>query len=329
MSKVAVVVPTIRKDSINAWLKAWEPIKDHVELIVVEDNPEKTFNITWGSHYSWKEIDEDLGNDRWIIPRRSAGIRVYGFLKALEMGADYVWNLDDDCYPEIDPVETLKQHLSNFEEKDYIRWSSVDVNQRMTRGVPFTNTSQKVKPVVSHGTWTHNADYDAVHQLANRYPFEPFEGIIPRYQYFAFSGMNYMFDTKLTWLLYHAPYGERIDGTKYPYSRFDDIWMGVIFKKIADLIGLYVYSGKPQVKHIRASNAIKNLQEEAKAMPINEGFWGFIDQLNISVQEGDLIKDVVGNIANHLKTHEDSYFAEYAKALKVWARLVVERGKYE
>lgn len=327
MSKVAVVVPTIRRDSIEAFLEAWEPLRGHVELFVIEDNPNKTFSVTWGKHYSWKEIDDDLGEDRWIVPRRSAGIRVYGFLKALESGAQYIWNLDDDCYPEIDPLETLKQHLGNFGPRKYNRWASVDVNHRMTRGVPFVSTDDTVYPVVSHGTWTNNADYDALHQLIRPYDFMPSEKIIPRHQYFAFSGMNYMFDAKIAWLMYHAPYGERVDGTKYPYSRFDDIWMGVIFKKVADSANMYVYSGKPQVKHIRASDPIKNLQEEAKAIPINESFWRFIDKMSIGEIGGMQIQDIVAKISGYLRTHEDSYFTEYADALNVWARLVSERSK--
>ena len=41
----ALVVPTIRLASIKNFLDLWNPIKDWDVTIVVEDNPEKTFDI--------------------------------------------------------------------------------------------------------------------------------------------------------------------------------------------------------------------------------------------------------------------------------------------
>ena len=96
---VAVVVPTIREDCALRWLDEWKDDLAGARVILVEDNPEPTFAITGAEHYSWRDFAE-LGADEWIIPRRTSACRSFGFLKALEGGADIIWTLDDDCYPE-------------------------------------------------------------------------------------------------------------------------------------------------------------------------------------------------------------------------------------
>lgn len=51
-----LVVPTIREYCIQEFLDAWKFESFH-EIIIVEDNPEKTFKISdHYHHYSWKEI---------------------------------------------------------------------------------------------------------------------------------------------------------------------------------------------------------------------------------------------------------------------------------
>lgn len=46
-SKISIVVPTIRENSINRFISEWFLIfkKYKVNLIIVEDNPEKSFDI--------------------------------------------------------------------------------------------------------------------------------------------------------------------------------------------------------------------------------------------------------------------------------------------
>ena len=44
--RAAVVVPTIRESSILEFLAAWETEFSEHQVIVVEDNPERTFQIS-------------------------------------------------------------------------------------------------------------------------------------------------------------------------------------------------------------------------------------------------------------------------------------------
>lgn len=71
--KAAIVVPTIRPSLALNFLEAWRSEFESHDVILVEDNPERTLNLPDARilHFSWKEIDEDLGKDSWIIPRRT------------------------------------------------------------------------------------------------------------------------------------------------------------------------------------------------------------------------------------------------------------------
>src|SRR5487761_973556 len=96
-----VVIPTIREDSIRAFLKRWRTEFAECRVIVIEDNPHRSFTLPkWVEHYAWDDIDSQLGSKAWIIPRRSDCVRSFGFYKAFGGPYDHVLTLDDDCYPE-------------------------------------------------------------------------------------------------------------------------------------------------------------------------------------------------------------------------------------
>src|SRR5260370_9261713 len=78
-----IVVPTIREQSILNFLERWAPEFRGHRVIVVEDNPEPTFDLPgWVGHYSWRDVDVRLGARAWIIPRRSACVRSFAYYPA-------------------------------------------------------------------------------------------------------------------------------------------------------------------------------------------------------------------------------------------------------
>lgn len=67
--KIIIVVPTIRENSISRFIDEWSneffnSKKFNVTLMIIEDNPKKTFSINNKKnkiiHYSWEEIDTKL-----------------------------------------------------------------------------------------------------------------------------------------------------------------------------------------------------------------------------------------------------------------------------
>jgi len=58
--QITLVIPTIRENSILRFLNEWNKIfeKEMVNLIVIEDNPQKTFNIKKDSYKQEETLEE-------------------------------------------------------------------------------------------------------------------------------------------------------------------------------------------------------------------------------------------------------------------------------
>ena len=99
MTKVAVVVPTIRPDLMEDFMVEWadDLASADAKLYVVQDN-----------QVTWDRMREELGEAAEIISTQSDGIRCYGFLQALRDGADVILSLDDDVRPS---GNTIDDHL--------------------------------------------------------------------------------------------------------------------------------------------------------------------------------------------------------------------------
>jgi hypothetical protein len=322
-----VIIPTIREDSIKRFLKEWRDyfIRKNARVIVVEDNPKKTFKISGVEHYAWEDIERDLGNDSWIIPRKTSAVRDYGFLRALEKPTDMVVTLDDDCYPYVNDSpfndDFLLAHYNNlYNPQTMKRWFSTEVSGKHVRGIPYEKTEKEVSCIISHGFWAGTPDLDAAHQLVGCEDYKPFVGVVPRDYYFSMCSMNFAFKTEALPLVYQILNGEDKDGNKSPFQRVDDIWCGIIAKRICDHLGLYVHTGSPLVWHDRASNPFANFQKEATSIQTNEGFWEYIDEIEL---EGNSIEECYQEIAEHLLIEPLDGFGYWRKlgcAMDIWLK---------
>lgn len=291
---VAIVVPTIRENSIQGFLAAWEEeFRDH-PIIVVEDNPERSFQINTGptsryalTHVSWKEIDADLKDDAWIIPRRSAGIRNYGNLLASRLkGLDMIVNLDDDCLP--DAPNFLGIHWAFLEGNGH-RLPLFDTMESLGfGGVPprgYPKQIPEARTMLNHGLWNGVPDIDGETQLATGLcdvRFDPQSRQVPPGVLFPMSAMNIAFRPELLPAMYNLPMGQG-----QPFNRFDDIWCGLIMKKACDAMGWAVRSGSPCIRHIRASDAKRNAELEAPGIVENEKVWDLLAHDNFGWDRRD------------------------------------------
>jgi hypothetical protein len=160
MNKTALVIPTIRNLD---FLSAWGSQFTDCALIVVEDDFERTVQFSakqfaQTDHFCWADISRELGDDEWIISRKNAGIRSYGFWKAWQMGADVIVTIDDDCYPVSEGF--VERHLQNLNFLAPERWVNTypDPRWMFTRGMPYGN--RNLMPIkVSHGFWSGSAGF--------------------------------------------------------------------------------------------------------------------------------------------------------------------------
>ena len=131
------------------------------------------------------------------------------------------------------------------------------------------------------GIWKYPADLDGETQLHNpefRSNLRDFSSPIPQGMYYSMCGMNIAFNREITPIMYQLLMG--ID--KYGIDRFGDIWSGLFSKKILDLMGDYVFFGKPCVEHLRASDPYVNKHKEKKGKEINESLWTIVRDMEIS-----------------------------------------------
>lgn len=346
---VCLVVPSIREKSLKDFVDRWERLGlfDCVDMLVVEDNPKKTFTVPQAKfHLDWKHIDMELGKDRWIIPRRSDTVRSAGYYLAWLMGYSHIMTLDDDCYPpdpmrgdglEYESAENfVRSHIGYIDGRT--RWFNT-LNSVKPRGIPFYNVGTDKRNVINHGLWTNVLDYDAPYQLANpvKEKFSYDNRIVPAGSYFPMCGMNVSWRSDATVLMYHLLMGKTLKGYalaegasddmdlyQLPFDRFGDIWCGIIAKKICDEHALTVSTGMPYIRHERASNPFVNLKKEAPGLEVNEKFWEYVDSYT-GHSELSLADEYVC-MGQHIgrwdefKEHSP-YFQKLGEAMQAWGNL--------
>lgn len=323
---VAVVVPTIREDCAGRWLREWADDLAGAHIVMVEDNPEPTFRLGGDvAHYSWRDFRE-LGADEWIIPRRTSACRSFGFLKALQAGADAIWTTDDDCYPEKDRKGEYLGLIGDLFAAPVADpasgwWNTITGGQAYPRGFPYGIR----KPVmIHHGLWSNVPDLDGITQLASpdlRLPPHEQVDVVPEGAFLPFCIMNAAFRAEGAPLLYMLLMGQDRDGQRWGFDRFDDIWAGLFAKRAADHLGWAVTSGAPSVRHSRASDPHRNAELEAPGMAAHEGFWQHIRDVKLTgTTAADCyleLADAAGSFGGD--SPREGYWETLAAAMRLWA----------
>lgn len=348
MRDTALIVPSIRKDSFDRFVTEWleTGLLKRVDLILVEDSPQKTFDISRVEsgpagageaehrHFSWEDIDRHDWS--WIIPRKSDTVRSYGYWYAWHAGYDYLMTLDDDCWPAEGYEELDLLHKSMLTRT---RWFNT-LNSVRPRGVPYQNLGKR-DAHVNHGIWQGVLDYDAPQQLVNPTPevYTHDNRIVPHGAFFPFCGMNVMWRREAIPLSYHLLMGHhvvvrdnrasfaQVNGIRTPFlkklqfDRFGDIWSGIIQKKVCDHLGWVMSSGTPYIHHDRASNPFTNLRKEANGIEVNENFWNFIDDIELHGLTAIECYREIGHAISSFGGEHDSYWKQLSHAMTVWADL--------
>lgn len=328
--KVAMVVPTVRETSIQRFFQEWEPFPWDL-TIIVEDQPSPTYQLPAGvAHFTWQDIEDNLGADQWIISRRSSAIRCFGFWKAWQAGADVIATLDDDCYPLWPDGHDrwAADHRNNLFHLPH--WTTT-VSELRVRGLPYRALGVQSDVVANMGLWANCPDLDAIQTLAG-VPAERFRPVVtnrlmPNSQYFPFCGMNFAFRREWAPASYFP-----LSGANSPFDRFDDIWFGVVFQRICRRLGKSVACGEPVIWHDRASDPLVNLVKEAPGIQAHEIMWQIIDALDLDDAD-DTVEACVAAIATQLSQLSAqqcplevllNYLRQYGAALQRWLSLFAQ-----
>jgi reversibly glycosylated polypeptide/UDP-arabinopyranose mutase len=312
MKTVAIIVPTCRQESIQLFLEKWD-FPSYCKLYIVEDNPQKSFKFPKDVHFhgSWQNFESMKNN--WIFSRNcGGGIRSYGFYKSYQDNCDYFISLDDDCLPTDDcnGERFVEEHIKKLEENNG-RWLWT-TKQTRPRGVPYRNTGVENETLINMGFWKKNADLDAPTQLVvGSIEVPPNKSNpVPKGYYIPVCGMNLSFRRNAVPLMFQPLMGET-----YGIWRFDDIWSGIIAKKICDHLNYLIRAGSPDIVHSRASNVWSNLKKEVNGLIANEEFWEMIDDIEL---KGETIEECYLEVAKVLKKREEEYCKLLGVAMECW-----------
>lgn len=341
MKDTALVVPSIRQDNFGRFIQEWKGtgLFDRTDLILMEDNPVKTFVNTAdepAQHFAWKDIDQHEWS--WIVPRRSDTVRSFGYWWAWKQGYEYLMTLDDDCYPAEGYEELDLLHKSMLRRT---RWFNT-LNNVRPRGIPFKNLGER--PVhINHGIWEGVLDYDAPQQLVDPRPeaYTHDNRIVPHGAYFPFCGMNAMWRREAIPLSYHLLMGRMIGARDsggcppecgdfdaqsslitLPFDRFGDIWSGIIAKRICDHLGWAVGTGTPYIHHDRASDPFKNLRKEANGIEVNETFWEIVDSVSLrGLTKPTYCYSSIAQAIGVIGGEHAAYWSRLGDAMERWSNL--------
>ena len=237
MSDFAVVVPWIDVAQVEQWCTAWQVDRMPDWLLLVEDEHRQGCAAT-----------------------KNRGIR-----QAVELGADVVVVLDDDCFPVNGTLEQhAVAHVAALEPQPVELFTTV--TDPPSRGTPYTSTSTVLPVAASMGFWTGIGDYDAARQLAYNGAPMTFHRQVIFGRYFPLCGMNLAFRPR-DW----DPWWQFVD-----VPRFDDIWQGWLWQRHAWSRPACFNLNGPDVRHVRQSNPWRNLKVEARHAETNEYLWQLI-----------------------------------------------------
>lgn len=314
--EAVVVVPTAREGSLAGFLDAWKQELSDATVLVIEDGPERTFAVSGANvrHYAWREIEDQLGDAAWVIPRGSGCVRSFGCWAAAQMQPDMIVALDDDTRPDPAHPGFLDAHWARLQSAADPAWVST-LDLASPRGMPYFATDREAYVVLNHGLWSGVPDFDAATQLLTsrvEISGEWSDQTIPKGSYFPMCSMNIAWRPEFTAAMYFL-----LMGPEYPFDRFGDIWGGVLAKRVADHLGLAVNSGSPGILHERASNVFSNLAKESRGLAVNETFWRAVDSVVLTAES---VPAAYAQLAERLPL-EQQEFASLRRAMQAWSDL--------
>lgn len=318
MPKWAVCIATIRPDLAQQWLDAWRDVfeTNKVDVYIMEDANQKSLKSHKNVHVFDHTDARELENP-WIIPRQTGACRSFVLYQAYQAGYDYYLSLDDDCYPSEDIFSAYESTFSPqlAPHYNYVDCAATFGYKHHVRGYPYGIRRQR-NVAVQYGVWLKYADYDALTTI--EYPAEEEDTItenvvtVPKYSAFTGCTMNTAITNKYLPVMYQLLMGKEIG-----YDRVEDIWSGLIMKKIADHFGdLVLLNGRARVVHKRASNPFANLGKELPALAKNEMLWEKLLEIKL---DGDTPLRCYRQIA------ESCILPEQSRAMLAWANLFEEK----
>lgn len=300
----------------------------------------------------------DIDKIRKVIPEKDIRRRNFGFLIALEEGADYIVSLDDDNFPTEGWEKSLLDFVTNHDNCTTDSTFGIinpteflDNNIRnpyiYSRGYPLrlwykSNVyedipiKKKINPVMHQMLWSNKPDVDAITNLAYpelktgegmNFPFNK-SIIAHKDNYFPIDTQSLVFSKELS--IFHAIYQEYL--YDLPSHRYDDIWAGIFCQKIANTLGDSYSFGFPIMEHRRNThNFQKDLQMEFAGMILNTHMWDSVINCDLNSKNyKDCFLELADELPGFFKEYNNfdvgSLMCEIRDSMRLWVDLLDKVG---
>ncbi|MDG6951656.1 MAG: alpha-1 4-glucan-protein synthase [Nitrososphaerota archaeon] len=283
-----------------------------------------------------------------VFPKRSHAETSFGLLYLQTRASEFEFGLliDDDTKP-VSEFDFFNTHITNLSYQGRAlclssdkRWvnvlhHSLAKGHLYPRGYPYSAMGEKIKKenlgiekvVASQGLWTNVPDLDSVRilmdgdlngQARTRLSIKDYgeSFTVAKNNYLTVCSMNLAFRKEVVPCFYQF----KMDDNPWRIGRFDDIWSGVVLKKVSDSFGWSVLNGAPLCEHNKAPRStFKDLMSEAPGLEANERFYLEVDKA--SIPDGDIFIKTE-RIANTLAETSDDFISYNGKFLLKWVDLI-------
>ncbi len=288
-----------------------------------------------------------------LIPSQCHAETSFAFLLALDEGHDFIIQLDDDAFPS-NPTSFVTDHVAMLGSRQSPQVSSPNRwyntlemlkiagarRQLFPRGHPYSARregqtyvwSEAQGPGVLHmGHWLRVPDLDALTYIDAGFLEDDLaleatglerdeRLLVAPGTYFSVCSMNCSLRREIIPAFYQLYMNYQ------SVDRFDDIWSGIIVKRIADHLGDPVSLGPPVVVHRKRSRDLfLDLAKEARGMAINEILWRLVDsaELTDGTYHGCYI-EMTNHLRDSLNQFADPYrkfFTKQVEMMSLWSEV--------
>jgi hypothetical protein len=303
--KVAMVIPTVRK------FIGWNTFKESIDqsgydVDVYTCGEKKDVNpqidkVIYSSP-TWRQKEFGKKN-LWLFPPFTRHVNsIYAYILKEHLKYDMIVTVDDDL--ECDFL-FLERHWEALNQKVWTDYENVVDDNFYPRGFPYKYRHGGNSVVMfNQGLWDNISDMNAHDYAINPWVF-PKKGynIAQIGKGITVSSMNVAFRPDCL-KLYYQP---------VEWTRHDDIWSGLILKRILDAKKLFMGYGYPIATHNKFPRNIWNDNKlEANGHEINEVMWDELQKIRLTGSMFDMYRQIT----------EQLPFPDLTRSMKGWIRLV-------
>lgn len=301
--KTAIVIPCIRR---------FEKWADYADQLGWAKKNTDIFVLGEQTNYSGVTLP---GGKVSFIGRKIYGKDLPFSIRGLDWIYAKIWaskkyerviSFDDDTAPATPAFFT--EHMAALGNKPVSTDFVNPLSGAYPRGLPYCDRKQR-RVMLHQGLWVGDSDIGALDKLDSAGdlfmpPNEPINyGIVPHGKGITVCSMNISFKPEIIPAFFQAP-----------MWRYDDIWSGLIVKRVMDHLGDYMSFGQPFVMHNQAPrNICSDVVTERKGMHINETLWKKLQAIDLY---GKTYLMCAWELADRLGWEFKEQFAHYLRFLE-------------